>query len=422
MSFRKRSEVIGRPPAPGHNIPGRPSPSLPGRPSPNMPGRPTPNMPGRPIPNTSRIPPTSTIGSSHSTTTAETKPPPLFVRPSVATSQSTVSTGVPDLDKILVHQGLPTGTLLLVEESGTTDFASVIMRCFTSQGILHNRLENSTGTHSVIVGMNQMWASELPSIYKGSSRDQKRAKVLENESKMSVSNMKEAGGSRDMKIAWRYGINKQQAVSEEPDDQYNHQFDITTKLVPGPSAAEITFVGISPSALRTVVQITTVVEQHVRAGRVVRIVIPGLLNPSLYPPACSSPSYIVPLAHMLRALTRKYPENVVVVASLAVDLYSRESTVTANLEALFDGVVHLQPFNQEMSQLIERAYKNEPSKVQHGLVNVFKVPVLSERGVMAVHVGEYAFKNGRKRFEIEEWGIPVEDDAKDDLKKVDVGF
>lgn len=38
------------------------------------------------------------------------------------------------------------------------------------------------------------------------------------------------------------------------------------------------------------------------------------------------------------------------------------------------------------------------------------MPVLSARGMMMVRNGEYAFKNGRKKFEIEEWGIPVEDE------------
>lgn len=79
--------------------------------------------------------------------------------------------------------------------------------------------------------------------------------------------------------------------------------------------------------------------------------------------------------------------------------------MTAILEILFDSAIHLQPFNQEMSQLIEKAYKNEPSKIQQGLVNIIKVPVLSERGLMMVHDGEFAFKNGRKKFEIEEWGF-----------------
>lgn len=99
--------------------------------------------------------------------------------------------------------------------------------------------------------------------------------------------------------------------------------------------------------------------------------------------------------------------------SLPVDLYPRSSTTTTLIENLCDSVIHLQPFNQAMSQLIEKAYKNEPAKIQHGLVNILKLPVLSERGLMTIHQGEYAFKNGRKKFEIEEWGIPVEDDAND---------
>ena len=40
---------------------------------------------------------------------------------------------------------------------------------------------------------------------------------------------------------------------------------------------------------------------------------------------------------------------------------------------------------------------------------------------MMVHDGEYAFKNGRKKFEIEEWSIPVEDDSKDDTHQTQEG-
>ena len=56
------------------------------------------------------------------------------VRPSLVTSQPTTSTGSSDLDKILLHQGLPLGNSLLIEESGTTDFSSVLLRAFASQG------------------------------------------------------------------------------------------------------------------------------------------------------------------------------------------------------------------------------------------------------------------------------------------------
>lgn len=83
--------------------------------------------------------------------------------------------------------------------------------------------------------------------------------------------------------------------------------------------------------------------------------------------------------------------------------------LTLLFEQFADGVVYLQPFNQEMEALLERAYKNEPSKIQQGLVNVIKVPILSAKGMMMIRDGEYAFRNGRKRFAIEEWGIPVDD-------------
>ena len=106
--------------------------------------------------------------------------------------------------------------------------------------------------------------------------------------------------------------------------------------------------------------------------------------------------------------------NLVLICSLPLDLYPRETHITSMIESIMDSVIHLQPFNQEMTLLIEKAYKNEPSKIQQGLVNIIKLPILSERGLMMIHDGEYAFKNGRKKFEIEEWGIPVEDDSKDD--------
>lgn len=304
------------------------------------------------------------------------------------------------------------GTSLLIEESGTTDFASVLLRNFAAQGIMHNRVtKNAVHCHVVVVGAPASWANDLPGEYKGSTKDQKKNKIVQDSSKVSVSNMAE----KDLKIAWRYGVNsngdKVQASEDPSNSVYEHyftQFDITQRLVPGPSAQEISFVPIGASYASTIGQISSVVESHTKQKQVVRIVLAGFLNPSLYPPQCSSPAYVIPFVHSLRALLAKFP-NAVVAASLPLDLYPRESLLTQMFESLMDGVVHLQPFNPDMAALVERAYKKEPSKIQQGLVNIVKVPVMSERGMMMVRVGEYAFRNGRKKFEIEEWGIPVEE-------------
>lgn len=412
MSFRKRNEPLA-----GNTL----------TPTPRAPSLRTP-VNGR-VPIAPRNPLATNVGRGPSPSVNREKTPEAdslaanpAIRPSTVTSQPTVSTGCADLDKIMMHLGLPLGTSLLIEETGTTDFASVLLRNFAAQGVMHNRIEkNALHCHVVVIGAPSAWAKDLPGEYKGSSKDQKKNKIAQDSSKISVSNMAE----KDLKIAWRYGVNGDKTKeadqpSRSVNEHYFTQFDITQRLVPGPSAQEMSFVPIGTSYATTIAQITQLVEKHSKQNQVVRIVLAGFLNPSLYAPQCSSPTYIIPFFVSLRALLAKY-SNVVLVASLPLDLYPRESLLTHAFEGFVDGVIHLQPFNPDMAALVERAYKNEPSKIQQGLVNIIKVPVLSERGLMMVRNGEYAFRNGRRKFEIEEWGIPVEEseDPEQTTKNID---
>lgn len=355
------------------------------------------------------------------------KPKNPTVRPSTITSQPSISTGISDLDKILLHLGIPVGSLLLVEESGTTDFSSVVVRTFASQGIVHSRLDKDTAhSHVIALGVPPQWALDLPGVYKGSTKDQKRAQVTANETKVSVSNLSESTTRRnDLKIAWRYGINKEKSpLGEETDNEiFAGQFDLTLKITPSPNPHEVSSVQIS-EVNSTIKQIHAVVESQIKKNpsMVVRLVIPGLLHPSIYPPTWSTPVVIIPFVHSLRSLVRQYLQNLVIVASLALDLYPRDTNLVFQLEQMADAAIHLQPFNQEMTALIEKAYKSEPGKVQHGLVNVIKIPTLSDRGMMLIHDGEYAFKNGRKKFEIEPWGIPVEEEEEQQPTKENIEF
>jgi elongator complex protein 4 len=356
------------------------------------------------------------------------------IRPSTLTSQPTVSTGSNDLDKILGHQGLPLGQSLLVEESGTTDFAGVLMKSFASQGIVHNRLDpKASNTHIIVVSLNTNWSKELPGLYKGSSRDQKKNKVLVNERKVSVQNLidgnqdlkkpklapaKPANNDLDLKIAWRYGLkstNNQQSnvnLNNEIYKDFNHQFDITSRLVPTPNQNEITFIPIQPAFKPILAQIERSIKQH--PDKIIRLIIPSLLNPSMYPPQLSSTTEILPFVHSLRSLTRKFQNRLTLSCSLSLELFPRDSSLTKHLENLFDTVLHLEPFDQEMLKFLEKAYSNQPTKVQHGLVHLYKIPNLSEKGQMLVMKSEFAFKNGKKKFEIEEWGIPIDDEGDGD--------
>ena len=100
------------------------------------------------------------------------------VRMSPLTSHPTISTGTASLDKLLgLGAGLALGTSLLIEEEGTTDFASALLRCFAAEGIIQKQ--------KVFVVAPEGWANQLPGVV------EERGSAL-------------TGESERMKIAWRY--------------------------------------------------------------------------------------------------------------------------------------------------------------------------------------------------------------------------
>ncbi len=69
-------------------------------------------------------------------------------------------------------------------------------------------------------------------------------------------------------------------------------------------------------------------------------------------------------------------------------------------------------------KLIEKSNNSNilPQKdLQQGFVNIYKLPISSERGQMEIRKKELAFRNGRRQFQIEEWGIPVEDNDDENI-------
>lgn len=104
------------------------------------------------------------------------------VRPSPVDGRPTTSTGTPSLDGILAgHAGLPLGNSIIIEESGTTDYAGALLRFYAAEGVVQG--------HKVhVVGMGEVWGRELPGISEG--KDDRRKEGKERAEKM--------------KIAWRY--------------------------------------------------------------------------------------------------------------------------------------------------------------------------------------------------------------------------
>ena len=102
------------------------------------------------------------------------------VRPSPLDGRLVTSTGSASLDGLLAgHTGLALGTSMLLEESGTTDFAGALLRYFAAEGVVQQHVVH-------VVGLSPQWGRELPGL-------------------AGVADHTHAGEEKQkMKIAWRY--------------------------------------------------------------------------------------------------------------------------------------------------------------------------------------------------------------------------
>lgn len=120
---------------------------------------------------------TTTLGASPISSQQQAAP---GVRPSPIDGRPTTSTGTPSLDSILAgHAGLALGSSILIGESGTTDYAGVLLRFFAAEGIVQ-------GHRVHVVGAGEIWARELPGLADGNEGLEPNAK------------------KDKMRIAWRY--------------------------------------------------------------------------------------------------------------------------------------------------------------------------------------------------------------------------
>ena len=115
-------------------------------------------------------------------------------RPSPFDGRPITSTGTASVDQLLAgYGGLVLGHSILIQELGTTDFSSVLLRAYAAEGLVQ-------GHHVHVLGFGPGWRTELPGIASASSGSSRSAKA------------KEAADSNDkMKIAWRY-----EALSARP--------------------------------------------------------------------------------------------------------------------------------------------------------------------------------------------------------------
>ena len=83
------------------------------------------------------------------------------------------------------HGGLPLGSSLLIEESGSTDFAGTLLRFYAAEGLVQ-------GHQLHLVGVPDPWSNDLPGLIEGDT--------IQSPLKVDA----EDHDQRRMKIAWRY--------------------------------------------------------------------------------------------------------------------------------------------------------------------------------------------------------------------------
>ncbi|KIW33611.1 uncharacterized protein PV07_00447 [Cladophialophora immunda] len=337
------------------------------------------------------------------------------VRASPVDGRPTTSTGTASLDALLAgHSGLALGSTILIEESGTTDYAGALLRFYAAEGLLQ-------GHHVHVVALPEQWGRELPGVV---GESEKRETPAETEK---------------MKIAWRYeslgqfgagaparerpqstaGQTGPDGVSaQRPPAAFCHTFDLTKRLV-HPASSKMDFIQLDMNPTRSpfvpILERLNASVVNSAPDTVHRIVIPSLLSPALYPPWSSQPQNILQFLHSLRALFAAHPGRLTAIMSLPLSLYPRSSGLVRWIELLNDGVLELSPFphSAEGDAAPSRGPAGAAEEPPQGLLQVHRLPMLHDRGSgVGTPETDWTFTLSRRKFTIKPFNLPpVEGDT-----------
>ncbi|KAM3424586.1 hypothetical protein BST61_g6578 [Cercospora zeina] len=351
------------------------------------------------------------IGRQHAAGSGDAAPASTpGVRPSPVSSHAVTSTGTHSLDGLLGgHAGLALGSSLLIEESGTTDFAGALLKYYAAEAICQGHVLH-------VVGMGEGWVRELPGI----------AEEKKGDSRSSAS--KSAADEEKMKIAWRYerlGQAGERALPDrtavvspngpsQPVIPFCHTFDLT-KRITIPADTKVNHIPVSPSStLGSIVQNLSRSLAASTPNSCHRFVVPSLLSPALYPPLAARPDSFIGFFKALRTLLRQYNSKLTAMITLPLELYPRSSGLVRWAEILSDGVVELTPFPHLMdasNSLAESGGARDKDELPQGLVRFHKLPINTERGEGGAGAGnslgeDLAFTISRRKFVIKPFSLP----------------
>ncbi|KEY66589.1 hypothetical protein S7711_01883 [Stachybotrys chartarum IBT 7711] len=312
-------------------------------------------------------------------------------RPSPLDGRITTSTGSASLDQVLAgHAGFPLGSSLLVEEAGTTDFGGILLRYYAAEGLVQ-------GHHVHLLGHDESWRRELPGL-STEPKSKSASKPDAADDKMKIAWRYEALGNRvaHTRGMARYSLSSSSetyiALLEPPSsntlDQgaspFCHSFDLTKRLehsaIQGQLHCYSTGNSLSsmkgPSIFTKFIEEVTSKLANSPPSTTHRIVIPGLLSPTLYASFYCRPQEVLQFLHSLRGLLRRFSSRTSAIITMPISLFPRSSGMIRWAELLSDGVIELVPL-QHQSQ-VARDLPSE-DKTQ-GLLRIHSLPVFHEKG------------------------------------------
>jgi elongator complex protein 4 len=173
----------------------------------------------------------------------------------------------------------------------------------------------------------------------------------------------------------------------------------------------MTFIPITPSKESPFLPILKRLQTAIfssPASTIHRIVIPSLLNPTMYPPDACHPEHVIQFFHALKALMSAHTTRVTAMVTFPLSLSPRSSGLVRWIELLSDGVIELCPFPHSADATATSGAATSQEEPPQGMLKTHRLPVLHERGGGSdQNVGQdWAFILSRRRFEIKPFSLP----------------
>ena len=193
-------------------------------------------------------------------------------------------------------------------------------------------------------------------------------------------------------------------------ESFCHTYDLTKRLT-HPSISNMTFIPVVPgreSPFPSILQHLHSTIGSSPTNTVHRIVVPSLLNPTIYPTQVSQPQYVLQFLHSLKALESMYAMRVTAMITLPLSLFPRSSGLVRWMEIMSDGVIELCPFPHSADALATSGAATSQEEAPQGVLKIHRLPVLHERGGgNAESIGQdWAFILSRRRFQIKPFSLP----------------